>query len=83
MLESAAGILDREAQIGLNLYWRAKRYDYSGCNVTYIGMNRRLGAETTEGTWAVWKLTYSGNKVVFIEGPITGAWDSRATLDWN
>lgn len=83
MVNGAAGILDRETQVGLDLYWRIRRFAYSGDDIEYIGCNQKLNAETSANTWAVWKYTYSGGDVSVIEGPITGAWDSRATLDWN
>jgi hypothetical protein len=82
--DHVGGILSREAQIGLDAYWRVKRFAYNLSEfIEYMGCNNRLDAEITADTWAIWKYTYSGNNVSIIEGPITGVWDNRATLDWN
>ena len=83
MVDSAAGILDRETLVGLDLYWRVRLFEYDGCDVKYIGCNQRQGAETSAGTWAVWLYSYTGCDVSMIEGPITGAWDDRDTMDWR
>ena len=78
-----SGILSRDAKIGLDLFWRVRRFEYSGGDVKYIGCNEILDAETSAETWVIWKYTYISGDVSLIEGPITGAWDSRITLDWN
>ena len=83
VIEGAGGILDRTAQIGLDLYWRVRRFEYSGGDVKYIGCNEDLKAPTSESTWVVWKYSYTSGDVSLIEGPITGAWDNRATMGWN
>jgi len=83
-MEDAAGILQRDALIALDAYWRIKRFAYDGSgNLEYMGCNALLTANTSDATWAIWKYTYSGTNVTIIEGPITGIWDNRATLAWN
>jgi len=88
LADNAGGILNRDAQIGLNTYWRDKRYDFTGDDLIYMGFNGVHKAETSDpagaptGDWAVWKFTYSTGDIVRIEGPITGAWDDRAAMAW-
>jgi hypothetical protein len=83
MAEDAGGILQRDALIGLNSYWRQKRFAYDvSDNLEYLGFHWKENVETSEETWAVWKMTYTGDNITLIEGPLTGSWDNRATLDW-
>lgn len=84
MIEDAAGgILQRDALIGLNAFWRQKRFAYdAGGNIIYIGFHYKKDAPTSEGNWAVRKFTYTGSDITLIEGPLTGSWDNRATLAW-
>jgi len=83
-MEDAAGILQRDALIGLNSYWRVTKLAYdAGDNLEYIGRNAQMDAATSDATWAIWKLIYTGSALTDIEGPITGVYDDRATLDWN
>ena len=82
-MEDRAGILQRDALIGLNAYWRRKLFAYdASSNLEYIGCNAERDAATSDDTWAVWKFTYTGSDLTQIEGPITGIYDNRATLDW-
>ena len=84
MQDQVGGILSRDAQIGLDAYWRVKRFVYDGSGkLAYMGCNHKLQAETSADTWAIWKYTYLGTNISLMEGPITGAWDDRTTLDWN
>lgn len=81
--DEAGGILQRDALIGLNSYWRQKRFAYDvNDSLEYMGFHYIKGASVTDSNWAVWKLTYSGSNMALIEGPLTGIWDNRATLDW-
>lgn len=82
-MEDAGGILQRDALIGLKIYWRQKlfAYDASG-NIEYLGNNASREAATSDDTWVVWKMIYTGTALTEIQGPITGIWDNRATLDW-
>ena len=83
-MEDAAGILQRNALIGLGLYWKIQKYDYSGgANIIYIGRNAERESSDSDVTWAVWKLSYSGDNITSSEGPITGSWTDRADLDWK
>lgn len=82
-MADAAGVLSRDALIGLYCYWRQKRfaYDVSG-NIEYIGFHPDSDYTSAQGGWAIWKHTYTGSNLTLIEGPLTGAWDNRALLDW-
>jgi hypothetical protein len=84
MIDGAGGILQRDALIGLKAYWRQKRFDWNAGtgNLDYIGFHAESDALTSGDNWTVWKLTYTGSDLTLIEGPITGIWDNRATLDW-
>lgn len=83
MDEAAGGVLQRSDLIGMNAYWRQKKfaYDASG-NLEYIGFHYDGDATTANEEWAVWKFSYTGDDLTSIEGPLTGAWDNRATLAW-
>ena len=82
-MEDAGGILQRDALIGLNSYWRQKQLAYDASdNLEYIGFHSQGDVLTSDGNWVVWKLVYTGDNLTSIEGPITGVWDDRATLDW-
>lgn len=82
--DDAGGILQRDALIGLKSYWRLKRFAYDASdNLEYIGFHFKINAPSSDANWAIWKLTYSSNNIALIEGPITGIWDNRTTLDWN
>ena len=81
--DAAGGVLQRDALIGLHSYWRQKKYAYdAGSNLEYWGFNSKKDALSSEGTWVIWKATYTGSDLTSIDGPITGIWDNRATLDW-
>lgn len=81
--DEAGGILQRDALIGINAYWRQRRYAYDASdNIEYIGFHPKKDAPTSDSNWAVWKLTYTSDTLTLMEGPITGIWDNRATLDW-
>lgn len=61
-----------------------KRMSYSGDNVEYIGYNREADAATTDLSWYIVKMTYSGANATRYQLPDDGpqfkyAWDSRAT----
>ena len=83
-MEDAGGILQRDALIGLNSYWRIKLFAYDASdNIEYMGCNSKQNAATSENTWVVWKFIYTGSALTSIEGPITGVYDDRASLAWN
>ena len=81
-MESAGGVLQRDALVGLHAYWKCKRFAYSGSDLIYMGFHAKAGIGTDDDMWAISKLTYSGNDLIRVEGPLTGAWDDRASLDW-
>lgn len=70
------------ADLGMML---EKRMEYSGDNLIYLGYNRVPNAATTDATWYIVKMTYSGDLVTRYQLPDDGpqfkyAWDNRATL---
>lgn len=65
-----------------NTYWKDKRFEYSGSDLVYMGVNRNLNASTAENSWHIWKLTWSGENLNRFQGPIEGSWDSRTLLGW-
>lgn len=82
-MEDAAGILSRDALIGLNAYWRQKQLFYDALdNLEYIGFHAQGNAPTSDSNWAILKLTYTGTNLTSVEGPMTGVLDDRATLSW-
>lgn len=64
-------------------YWKQKRYDYTSGNLDYAGHHTSVTAATSDAEWRVYKYTWSGTNITRIQGPITGAWDDRATLAWG
>ena len=62
-----------------------KRLENDGSgNPLYVGYNRKPNAATTEESWYIIKMTYSGGYVVRVQLPDNGpqfkyAWDSRAS----
>ena len=52
------------------------RIAYTGSNPIYIGYADR-GAATTDTTWFILKLSWTGTTVTLIQSGV-GAWDSRA-----
>ena len=83
LADNAGGILSRDAQIGLNTYWRDKRYDFTGDDLIYMGFHGVHNAGTDDSNWTIWKFTYSTGDIVRIEGPLTGVYDDRVSLDWG
>ncbi len=59
------------------------RLEYTSNLIDYRGVHITHDAATDDEEWEVWKYTWSGNDCVRIEGPLIGAWDDRATLDWG
>jgi len=67
-----------------SFFWE-KRIEYTGDNPIYIGYNRLQNAATSDETWFIVKLTYSGANVIRVQLPDSGpqfkyAWDDRATI---
>ena len=78
-----AGIRDRLTIAVLSGYWRDQRLEYTGSNLTYKGVNETHNIGTDDSSWQVWKFSYDGSdNLVRIEGPLSGSWDNRASLDW-
>lgn len=73
-------IAELQGDLGMFL---EKRMSYDGDNVEYIGYNREPNATTTDTTWYIVKMTYSGSNATRYQLPDNGpqfkyAWDSRA-----
>ena len=63
--------------------WGSRRFDYTSGNIDYIGKHVTVSADTADDEWNVWKFTYDGSgNMTYMQGPIVGAWDSRAALGW-
>jgi len=82
MTEGAGGILQRADLINLRCYWRQKLIEYTSGLPDYIGCHYSEKAPTSDADWSVWKFTWVGSDCTKIEGPLSGAWDNRATLSW-
>lgn len=77
------GIRDRQTIAILNSYFKDTRMDYDGSgNLIYWGVNFVHKNDTAATDWEIRKYTYGANGITRIEGPLKGAWDDRATLDW-
>lgn len=76
------GIRDRETIVSLGGYWHDVRMDYIADQLIYRGAHYLHNRPTSDGEWEIWKYTWDGTGVSRIEGPLKGAWDNRATLDW-
>ena len=76
------GVGDRTSIIGLNAYWRDQQFEYTDSLLTYRGVHYDHNKGDADENWEIWKYTYSSALLVRIEGPLSGAWDDRATLDW-
>ena len=84
MTESVSGVNNVNTLANLNSYWKEKRFYYDGSgNLQYICKHHEHKAATSRSDWAVWKLTWSGNDIATMEGPIMGICDNRASLAWG
>ena len=70
--------------IGLGAFWRDIQFEYdvSG-NLVYHGVHYLHNVGDSDSSWEIWKYTYGDDGITRIEGPLPGAWDDRATLDWG
>lgn len=62
-----------------------KRIEYTGDNPIYVGWTKTPNAATSEASFFITKLTYSGDNPTRIQLPDDGAvfnyaWDDRASL---
>lgn len=55
---------------------------YSGSDIEYIGKHTYIDAATTDPSWEITRLLYSGSDIVGVQ-KLTGAWDNRASLSWE
>ena len=77
-------IRDRQTIAILGGIWHDQRFEYDGSNnVIYSGVHEMHNVATSDIDWEIWKYTYSSSNCVRIEGPLRGAWDDRAILDWG
>ena len=54
------------------------RFDPDDSQPTYIGLNAE-GLATSDGSWVIYKFTYSGSNATRIQSTV-GVWDDRASL---
>ena len=54
------------------------RFDPDDNQPTYIGLNAE-GLDTSDGSWVIYKFTYSGSNATRIQS-IVGVWDDRVSL---
>lgn len=55
------------------------KFDASDAAPTYIGLNTNPDAADSDGSWTVYKFTYSGSDITEIRKKI-GTWTGRAAL---
>ena len=80
---AVGGIHDRGTIVSLNAYWKDVRHDYGvGGDLVYRGVHYEHKKATSDPFWEIWKYTWGADGITRIEGPLRGAWDDRATLDW-
>jgi hypothetical protein len=83
MSDAVSGVTSINTLANLSSYWKDMRIYYDGNdNIEYICRNHVHKATTAIADWAIWKLTYSGDNISRMEGPLTGSVDNRATLSW-
>ena len=81
-VKKMGGILDRLQIITAGGYFLDQLFDYTSGNLDYKGINESHKAATSATNWLIWKYTWSDSNNTRIEGPLEGAWDNRASLDW-
>lgn len=57
-------------------------YDGSG-DLEYYAINTIDGIDVILPTWQVFKLVRAEGNLSYVEGPLMGAWDNRASLGWS
>ena len=57
-------------------------YD-SDDNPIYIGKHLTHKTNTSNTAWLITKFTWASGLCTRKEGPLTGAWDDRASLSWE
>ena len=77
------GVKSRDHIINLGAYWKDQIFEYSSGVLSYRGCHFLHNPGTDDDMWSIWKYTYSDGDLTRIEGPLSGAWDSRAALDWG
>jgi len=81
--QDIGGILNRDARIGLHLYWGVTLYFYdSNGNIEYVCSHEILDALTSNSNWAITKYTLGSNGITVGESQ-TGICDNKATLTWR
>ena len=64
-------------------YWNDQRFEFSGDDLIYKGLNTTHKALTSDTDWYILKYTWDGSgNPTRIEGPLVGSWDNRASLAW-
>lgn len=77
------GVKDRRTIVAMGAYWKDQRWDYTNNLPVYRGVHYLHNAPTDNTNWEIWKYSYSGTDLTNIQGPLSGAWDDRASLGWT
>ena len=59
------------------------KIEYSDGDLIYLGKHHIHRAATNDSGWSISKFTWSGGNIIRDEGPLKGAWDNRASLNWG
>ena len=77
------GYFEKHALVQSDGLWAVRRFEYTAGEPIYIGRNKTHKAATDSLQWHVWKISYTGTDATLIEGPLTGTWDGRDSMDWE
>jgi hypothetical protein len=81
-MPSIGPLTDRQQQIEACIYWGTTIIDYdASSDIEYLSLHHEHNAVGTWTDWVIKKFTMGADGVALIE-ILTGAYDSRATLDW-
>ena len=80
---NVGGVKSRDHIINLGAYWKDVRYDcVNGC-VIYKGCHYLSDADESDKNWTIWNYSYEDGNLVREQGPLTGSWNARSSLDWD
>ncbi len=71
------------ARVTQRPWHRRVKITWSGDTIDYIGYHKEANAATSAGGWEVFKLTWSGENVTDVQGPLIGVYDDKASLGWT
>ena len=79
----AGGFLSNRDIIAANMHFPQAKFEYSSGMIVFSGNHYVHKAATSHPKWMVKKYTYDGSNNLIDIQQLEGAWDDRATLDWN